>query len=645
MRWMSVRWMSALLLCLPTMPAVADLIPVSEFVKQPEFTIVSLSPDGRYLAVGAPDEGRTNLAILDISDPNALTSTGAFRLPNRESVLRIWWANDERVVFTTARQFGGLAQPLPTGKLYAVSYDGRRKRQLYGVQEGSLVGRSAEIIDLLEDDREHVLISTYASDRPKPMAEKINIYTARTTGVETSPLKNGGLVTDATGAVRFAWGQSDEGHFEFAFREPGEAAWDAFEHGFGEDRVQPLGFTEDGKRMYVSSQQAGRLGVFEINLNTQEARPLITHETVTVDQVLWNADETRIVAATFMDGIPETLILDGDDRVVQLTAQLTRLFPDEQVEVVSFTDDGGRALVRTWSDRQPSTYYLLDLANGELRFLFSSRAWIEAKEMRPMEPISFEARDGLTLHGYLTRPEDNAENRPMVVLIHGGPHGIRDRWGFNREVQLLAHYGYAVLQVNFRGSGGYGRSFEEMGYERWGTTMQDDITDATAWAIEQDIADPDRICLYGGSYGGYATLAGLVREPDLYQCGFAFAGVYDLALMKRVGDIPESEAGRAILERYLGSDRDDLIARSPAENVERINAALFIAHGRRDERVPMAQFRSLTRALDRADIPYETLVFNREGHGIYEQGNRIRFYSALLEFLHQEIGGRDTKTP
>lgn len=226
----------------------------------------------------------------------------------------------------------------------------------------------------------------------------------------------------------------------------------------------------------------------------------------------------------------------------------------------------------------------------------------------------------------------------MVVMPHGGPHGPYDEWGYDPDVQLLASNGYAVLQVNFRGSGGYGQDFEAMGYQKWGREMQDDITDATLWAINERIADPDRICIAGASYGGYASLMAVVREPDLYQCAIPIAGVYSLPMMRKKGDYRRNRrASNVFLDDYLGRDEDDLIARSPAYHVDQIKADLFFIHGTEDVRVPIDQAEFVRDQLDDAGISYEWMERD-EGHGFTQLENRRDMYEAILMFLDQHIG-------
>jgi dipeptidyl aminopeptidase/acylaminoacyl peptidase len=315
------------------------------------------------------------------------------------------------------------------------------------------------------------------------------------------------------------------------------------------------------------------------------------------------------------------------------------------VRVTSETDDGSTALVRVSNDRNPGDYYLFDTRTLKATYGLSNREWLDPDDMNPVAPIEFKARDGLAIHGYLTRPKGSEGKRlPMVVMPHGGPFGIRDYWGFNEEAQILATAGYAVLQVNFRGSGGYGRDFRYAGARQWGGTMQDDVTDATRWAVGQGIADAGRVCLYGASYGGYASLMGVAKEPALYRCAVGYVGVYDLPTMHTAGDISERASGRNFVNEWIGP-RDQVAAVSPTRLADRIKVPVFLAAGGEDERAPIEHSRMMERALQKAGVPVETLYFDTEGHGFYLPEHRREFYTKLLAFLSRNLGGATVTPP
>jgi dipeptidyl aminopeptidase/acylaminoacyl peptidase len=297
-------------------------------------------------------------------------------------------------------------------------------------------------------------------------------------------------------------------------------------------------------------------------------------------------------------------------------------------------------VVTVTGDREPGRFYLYEASSGELKLLNKRKPWLDNKQLATMRPITLEARDGLELHGYVaTPPGSDGKNLPLVVVPHGGPYWVHDDWSFDEDTQVLATRGYAVLRVNFRGSGGFGRAYIDAGMREWGGKMQDDVTDATRWAIEQGIADPTRVCIYGASYGGYAALMGAVKDPDLYRCAIGVAGVYDLELAKKWGDIQRSRFGERYLERALGSDRAEIARRSPARRAKEIKAAVMLVHGGRDFRVSPEHAKAMRKALDEAGVPYEGYFPSYEAHGIADDKNRLEYYTRILAFLDRHIGG------
>ncbi|MGH8496367.1 MAG: alpha/beta hydrolase family protein, partial [Gammaproteobacteria bacterium] len=298
------------------------------------------------------------------------------------------------------------------------------------------------------------------------------------------------------------------------------------------------------------------------------------------------------------------------------------------------------------SDRVPGIYYLYDEDEAKVRYLLSGASWLDPEQMADMRPISFETRDGLTVHGYLTLPRDAGDEPvPLIVHPHGGPYGIRDEWGFEREVQFLASRGYGVLQINYRGSGGYGMEFERTGYRRWGLEMQDDITDGARWAVEEGFADPERICIYGASYGGYAAMAGLTMTPELYACGINYVGVVDLPMLYRQDMDTYKIAGlragrRSWLEMVLGNPRDDrqrFHDTSPINFIEAIEAPLFVIHGRLDANVDIEQYRALVRQLAKHDKDFETMTERYQGHGFRAESAAIELHERIGEFLAENL--------
>ena len=307
--------------------------------------------------------------------------------------------------------------------------------------------------------------------------------------------------------------------------------------------------------------------------------------------------------------------------------------------ITSTSDDESLAIVYVYSDKNPGDYYLFETNELKAQMLVSKHPQIDSKKMSETTSFNFIARDGLNINAYLTKPINHDDKKlPLVVLPHGGPHGVRDFWGYDWEVQLLANRGYAVMQVNFRGSGGFGTTFEEDGYGNWGTSMQDDLTAATIELINNGTVDPKKICIYGASYGGYAALTGTFREPDLYKCAIGSMGVYSLPMMFERGDMPKRESGMNYLNKVLGNDLEVQKQRSPVFNADKIKANILLIHGAKDERAPIEQAEALMQAFDNVGKKYQWLKLNDEAHGYYDEKNRVTVYNKILDFLDANIG-------
>jgi dipeptidyl aminopeptidase/acylaminoacyl peptidase len=301
-------------------------------------------------------------------------------------------------------------------------------------------------------------------------------------------------------------------------------------------------------------------------------------------------------------------------------------------------------LIFSASDRSPGTFYLLDVKKGRIEYIADRSPWIHPKEMSPMKPVRYAARDGLEIPAYLTIPKgSDGHDLPMVVVVHGGPWVEGDEWRYDPEVQFLAAHGYAVLQPNFRGTTRYGWKHFSAGFGQWGLAMQDDVTDGVKWAIAQGVADPKRVCIYGASYGGYATMMGLAKDPDLYRCGIDYVGVTDIPLFLTMtwADYAKSEFMDYDAHKMVGDpvkDAQRLHDTSPDQLAARIKAPVFMAYGAADVRVPIEHGIRMKNALDKAGVKYEWMVKAGEGHGYRDPANQKDFYEAMLKFLDRNIG-------
>ncbi|MEM6820137.1 MAG: alpha/beta fold hydrolase [Pseudomonadota bacterium] len=623
------KWL--LVAMLPTSIAVAETS-VEDFVKLPSFGVIAMSPDGKHLAATTDVKGDAAMIVMNIENPKKPDVILRKKAAKGQSIASIGWVSDERLLFTTNERNGTLARPIGGGVVYAVDYNGKNEFRLGSGRSYFSMG---QILDLIPDDPYHILIVSYGQGRGA-LFERVNVVNGRRNTTETSPFDNGNLLGDAGNVARFATGSDESDNIPYyAYRASGDDEWETFESPF-QGGVFPVSFEEETGHILMATNDENSFGMGSFDPVSREYTPMISHDKVPANELLYGPDGS-IVGAEFLPGLPEVQYLPGDSDGHLLWKRLHGAFPDYQVRIEDYTLEGDQALVRVWSDVQPPRYFLLDTEAFTARYLFDTRPEIDGKEMRPKTAHWLKARDGVDFQVYVTKPEGEGPF-PTVMVIHGGPHGPRDEWGYDLEAQLLASRGYAVIQPNYRGSGGFGYQFERSGYRRWYLEMQDDVTDATLWAFEEGIADPNRTCIYGGSYGGFATMAGVTKEPDLYACGFAFVGVYDLEIFLTRGDIPDRESGRTYLTQAIGRDKADLQARSPANHVDKIKAALYVAHGKADQRVPVVQYYNLLEKLDEAEIEYDSMLVSREGHGFYKLENRVKYYNALLDFLNKTIG-------
>ncbi|MES5815621.1 S9 family peptidase [Pseudoxanthomonas sp. Soil82] len=628
-------------------PAAVD---VESFVKREQFRDVQVSPGGTYLAATLPMEDRTGLVILRLSDRKV---TAKFSLGRNTDIAWFQWVNDGRVLLGVADKFGMLARPRATGEIVGLDAEGGKGEMLVGQRvEGGGAGtriqqRKPELVwarltdDLPQDDRNVILTVASFDDDAYTRAEKMDVLSGRRVVVARVPVRNASFTTDHQGVVRLAMGADGDNLSRVYYRAGDDAEWTLVNsESASKRRETPLGFSADGKSVYLRSDQPdGPDSIVAWDVDSGQRREVLRDDAVDPYEVIYASSGPREpIGALFMDGRPRTAFFKADHPDARLQRMLEQAFDGELVRITSRTADGRLALVLTSSDRNSGDFFQFDTSAKKAGHLLSRRAWLDPLAMAETRPVLLRARDGLPLHGYLTLPR-GAEGKglPLVLLPHGGPYGVQDTWEFGEEQQLLAAAGYAVLQVNYRGSGGYGHRFEQAGARQWGRSMQDDLTDATRWAIAEGLADPSRVCIYGASYGAYAALMGVAREPALYRCAAGYVGVYDLATRSRAlaGGARSTETWS---EDWLGSDPAELAATSPNRQAASIRVPVFLAAGGEDEITPVVHTRMMERALIAAGVPVQTLYYPTEGHGFYSVPHRVEYYGQLLDFLDRHIG-------
>jgi dipeptidyl aminopeptidase/acylaminoacyl peptidase len=411
--------------------------------------------------------------------------------------------------------------------------------------------------------------------------------------------------------------------------------------------LDPLFFTFDNQKLYVASNLGrDKTAIYLYDVGAGRLLDLVfEHPEVDVSGLLRSKARQAITGVAFTTDKPHYRFFDPERR--QLQEALEARLPGRRVAVTGMSRDERRVIVRTFSDKSLGACYLYEPSSGRLEKLAELSPWLNEAEMADVQPIRFTSRDGLTIHGYLTLPKGVPPvNLPIVVNPHGGPWA-RDVWGFDPETQFLANRGVGVLQINFRGSTGYGKSFWEAGFKQWGGKMQDDISDGVQWLIRQGIADPKRIGIYGASYGGYATLAGLAFTPDLYACGIDYVGVSNLFTLLETLP-PYWELGRRMMYEMVGDPvKDEALLRqvSPVFHAARIQAPLLVAQGANDPRVKKAESDQIVQALRQRGVDVEYIVKENEGHGFRNEENRFDFYRRMEGFLARHLGSRAENLP
>lgn len=652
---MQNRWLLLLLLaaaCQHAEPVSfpANVTPsasaIEPFTRFSRFVSAKLSPHGTYVAAISTEHGKRALSIIDVKNRKVASTFRA----DPESVGNVYWANDSRVVIELwSEGDGSLAQPTNYGELYAINADTGRGEMMFGYRAVSSapgpVGSTpaaeqmgGEFLARLRggDDR-HVLVNTYyfrdAGDRTTSLIS-VDVYNGRRNQLTVAPIPNSGFITDERGEPRIAYGETENVEPRYFYRDP-DGPWTEFTRSIPKNS-RPMEFeAQAGKLILYEPLQKG-FGVFALDVATGERTLLSKNDWVPPTRFLEDRQQ-RILAIQYDPDLPTWDFIVPDHPLSRVLKGLLAAYPDDNVQIFNVTDDEKKAMVFVYSDRDPGQYLMVDVDKLTAEEIVSRRPWVKSQDMAEMTAFHIKASDGRWIHGYVTLPKNAKAGvpSPMVVLPHGGPHGIRDDWGYDSEVQLLASQGFAVLQVNFRGSGGYGREFREAGYEKWGDRMIQDIVDATRYAVSKGYADPKRICSYGASYGAFAALQSAVLAPDLFRCAVGYSGIYDLPLMADKGDIPETRQGIGFLKRAVGTDEAELRRQSPVYNAGKIKAKVLLIHGRQDERAPIAHAERLKEALEKAGNPPKWIVESHEGHGFFDEGARARMYTALVAFLKE----------
>ena len=599
--------------------AIPPRIPLRDFFRNPQAAGFSISPDGKYLALLEPWNNRLNIWIEPVEGGEAKRLTS---ITDRD-ISGVSWKGNDVVLF--AKDNGGDENY----HLYSVDRDGKHQRDLT-----PFTGVRATIVDDLEDNPTDVIIQTNQRDKQLFDAYRLNVITGKITLAAQNPGNIQQWITDWNGKIRAAT-TTDGVNTSLLYRKNEQSAWKTILTTNFKESFDPEFFSFDNQHLFgVSNIGRDKAAAVEFDPETaKEVRVIYENPDADVGRLAYSRQRKVLTLATYRTWKQQIVFFDHEteDAYKYLQQQL----PGFDVARVGSDKEENKFIVVLTGDRTLGSYYLYDIKAKDIRKLADLGPWLHADQLAEMKPIEYQSRDGLTIHGYLTLPKGrDAKNLPVVVNPHGGPWA-RDDWEFNPEVQFLANRGYAVLQMNFRGSTGYGRKFFEASFKQWGGTMQDDITDGVNWVIQQGIADPKRVAIYGGSYGGYAVLEGLVKTPDLYAAGVDYVGVSNLfTFMNTIP--PYWKPQLEMMHEMVGDpvkDKDWFQEHSPALNADKIKTPLFVAQGEKDPRVNINESNQIVDALKKRGVTVEYMVKPNEGHGFHNEENRFDFYAAMEKFL------------
>jgi len=603
-------------------------IPMEDFFKNPVKTQFKISPDGKYFACLAPLKSRMNVFVQKVDSKDSFSVTSV----TDRNIAAFTWANSSTIIYS--KDNGGDENYV----LYKVDIDSKQVKALTPEKDVR-----SEIIDELWSDLDHVLVQTNQNNASVFDVYLLNINTGEMTLTVKNPGNITGWLADHEGKVRIAT-STDGVNSSLLYRsDVSDVDWKPLLSTNFRESVSPLFFTFDNKNLFCSSnlgRDKAAIVVFDLETGKESA---VIYEHPEVDVYNLNYSHYRQVLTTVTYETDKNIRHFIDPFMQNHYEFVQNQLPGYEISFSSTNRIEDVFIVRTYSDKSLGAYYFYNSKLKELKLIDQISPWIDESKMCDMQPFEYKTRDGLLIHGYLTLPKNRAAvNLPLVVNPHGGPWA-RDSWGFNPEVQFLANRGYAVLQMNFRGSVGYGKSFWESSFKQWGKNMQNDITDGVNSLIEDGIVDRERVAIYGASYGGYATLAGLAYTPDLYACGVDYVGVSNLlTFMKTIP--PYWEPYLEMMYEMVGDpkkEEDLLKAASPVFHADKITAPLLIAQGAKDPRVNVDESNQMVEALRNRGVEVEYLLEPEEGHGFSNEENRFKFYRSMETFLARYLGARN----
>lgn len=648
MRLRSVLFCAALL-CSQAALHAAPKVPLAAFVHEDQFSNPSLAPDGKHIAITAriPSGDRFIPVVMIHSLPD-MKMVGAIRMPVFEVPASYTWVSNTRLAISKGRELGSREAPVATGEILAVEIDGTKQEYLFGYKmyyesrKGTRYGNDESVGYVEDTPRERngrFFLTSHPWEGRRSFLFDVDSRSGTRNMLADVAAPDLGFVIQNNGKPRFAYGSGDDSLAVLYQHNDAADKWTKLEKNLGR-RYVPFAFSPDDTEFLVrSSPDGGPDKLIKENLATAARVTLFEHPHASFTGLLRGAGKKLPFGAMASIGKPMVRYFNSGDDDAKLHKLLSQQFPEHHVTFINFSDDGNLVLLGVASDRDPGSFYLFNKTTMKADLLFSAMDAIDPDQMAERRPIAFKARDGLDLYGFMTMPaKASGALLPLIVLPHGGPHGVSDNWFFDDDAQFLASRGYAVLQVNFRGSDGRGVDFQEAGHRQWGSKIQDDLVDGVKWAIAQGEVDARRVCAYGASFGGYSALMLAAREPALIKCAVGYAGIYDLSLLSKPENSRHDQYMASYFARVVGTDKAELAQFSPVTLADKIKAPVLLIHGGNDKKAPVAHAEAMRAALIKAGRAPEWMLAPNEGHGFYDTKNRTEFYTKLEAFLARHIG-------
>ena len=636
--------------------ASADLGVSEDFVERfsslPSYTNVKISPDGRMISVltKMPDDKKG----LSIFDAESLSLINTITLTKEEEIASYSWVNNERLLIQIGYYDSWGRGSI--GEYFAINYDSKKPAYVFGMRARTSGARS-KVVDkfsygyvenILEDDNKHVLLSVSGFGKQNnggfADAIRLNVYNGQQKRLGKSPLAGGQFVSDRSGTPRFAVGSDIDNNTVTMYRASKKDDWEVLSKTpYGEGEIYPVNISKDDSTIHIiDSTETSTYQLKEINTKTGETNVVFHHPAYDAyPQII----DDKVLGATINPGYARAYWFENDDplqnsimQAVQAFNGNLEVFDTKEIGLVDLSKNRDKLIIAVGDSASSSKYYLYDLEKNQVKYLLTMWPEIDDQGLEHEVPFNFINSDGIKIHGYYTpaKAQLEGEAAPMIVIPHGGPHA-RDSWGFDPDTHIFSQAGYAVLKVNFRGSTGYGKEFTKMGFGEWGGDTQQDIIEATEWAINQGIADAEKIGIYGGSFGGYSAAMAPMLRPDLYKSSVAYIGVFDLEMLYDEGDIKTIKWGGKYLDKTLGQDPKKIKAMSPVQQAHKLEAPIIIVSGKEDQRAPIEHAYALADALEEAGKEHELIIVEKEGHGFRKPENRLMLYKKMLEHFNSTL--------